>query len=105
MLRKIHLANFRHNDPNLSNFLKDKNGEMFVLDSRGRKRSGDFSDVNDFILLKKTNKALTDFQVADVKHLDPTTLSYRLAHIYSGIKPLRSFIKDSIRKNRPKNTE
>jgi len=105
MLREVHLANFRHNDPNLGNFLRDENGKMFVLDSRGRKRSGNFSDANDFFLLKKINKTLTDFQVSDVEHLDRTTIGYRLAYLYSKIKSARSFIKDNIRKNRPKNTQ
>lgn len=105
MLRKIHLAGFRHNDPNLGNFLIDENDEMFVLDSRGRKRSGHFSDANDFFLLKNINKTLIDFQVSDVKHLDPTTFGYRLALVYSNIKLARSFIKNRIKKNRPKNTQ
>jgi len=105
MLRKIHLAGFRHNDPNLGNFLIDENKEMFVLDSRGRKRSGNFSDANDFFLFKKINKTLTGFQVSDVKHLNTKSFGYRVAFVYSKIKSARSFIKDGVRKNRPKNTE
>jgi hypothetical protein len=105
MLRKIHLGGFRHNDPILNNFLIDEDGEMFVLDSRGRKRSGNFSDANDFFLFKKINKTLTDFQISDVKHLDSTTLGYRLAFVYTKMKSARSFLKDKIRKNRPKNSE
>jgi len=104
-LKKIHEAGFRHNDPNLGNFLIDENDQMFVLDSRGRKRSGHFSDANDFFLLKKINKTLTDFRVSDIKHLDTTTFGYQLALIYSKIKSARSLIKDTIRRNRPKNTE
>lgn len=105
MLKKIHLAGFRHNDPNLGNFLIDDDGEMFVLDSRGRQRSGYFSDANDFFLFKKINKTLTDFQVSDVTHLDTTTWGYRLASVYTNIKSARSFVKSKFKKNRPKNTE
>ncbi|MFQ3247537.1 MAG: hypothetical protein ACI9SP_004194 [Arenicella sp.] len=105
MLRKMHLVGFRHNDPNLGNFLIDENDEMFVLDSRGRKRSGNFSDANDFFLFKKINKTITDFQVSDVEHLDSTTLGYRLAFVYTKIKSARSFLKDKVRKTRSKNTE
>jgi hypothetical protein len=105
MLRKMHLAGFRHNDPNLGNFLIDENDEMFVLDSRGRKRSGNFSDANDFFLFKKINKSLTDFRVSDVEHLDSTTLGYRLAFVYTKFKGVRSMLKDKVRKNRSKNTE
>ncbi len=103
MLRKMHQADFRHNDPNLGNFLIDANGEMFVLDSRGRKRSGNFSDANDFFLLKKINETLTDFQVSDVTHLDSTSVGYQLASIYSKIKSFRSTVKAKFRKEGPKN--
>ena len=105
MLNQIHLAGFRHNDPNLGNFLTDKNGTMFVLDSRGRKRSGNFSDANDYFLFKKINKTLTNFQISDVKHLDSSTFGYRLALVYNKVKLARSYLKDWIYKNRPKNTE
>ena len=104
MLKKIHLAGFRHNDPNLGNFLIDEKGEMFVLDSRGRKRTGNFSDVNDFLLFKKINKTLSDFQLSHVEHLDSTTFGYRLACTYSSIKSVRSMLKDKMRKGRAKNT-
>lgn len=105
MLKKIHSAGFRHNDPNLGNFLKDQNGDMFVLDSRGRKRSGNFSDANDFFLFKKINSTLTNFNVSDVPHLDTSTLGYYTAFIYNKIKSARSAIKARIRKNRKKNNQ
>jgi len=104
MMKKIHSAGFCHNDPHLSNFLKDKNGEMFVLDSRGRKRRGNFSDANDFLLFKSINKTLSDFQVSDLTHLDTKSFVYRLALAYTKFKSARSFVKDKIRKNRTKNT-
>lgn len=105
LLRKMHNKGFRHNDPNLGNFLVDQSGEMFVLDSRGRQRTGNFSDANDFFLLKKINNTLTYFQVSDVDHLDPTSIGYKLASVYTNIKLARSFIKARIRKNRPKNND
>ena len=105
MLRKIHLAGYRHNDPNLGNFLIDNNGQLFVLDSRGRKRTGNFSDANDFFLFKKVNKSLSDFQVSDVKHLDSKSFGYRLAFVYTKLKSARSFIKDRVKKKRPKNND
>lgn len=105
MLKNIHLAKFRHNDPNLGNFLVDESDEMFVLDSRGRKRTGNFSDANDFFLLKKINKTLINFEVRDVAHLNLSSFGYRLALVYNKIKLARSFIKNRVKKNRPKNTE
>lgn len=105
LLRTMHDNGFRHNDPNLGNFLVDNNGEMFLLDSRGRKRTGNFSDANDFFLLKKINKTLTEFRISDVDHLDQTTMGFKLAFAYTKIKSARSFIKDRIRKDRPKNTD
>ena len=105
MLKHIHLAGFRHNDPNLGNFLLDQSGEMFVLDSRGRKRTGYFSDANDFFLFKKINSTLVNFQLSDVSHLDSTTWGYRLAAMYNKIKSARSAIKNKFKKNRPKNTD
>lgn len=105
LLKKIHSKGFRHNDPNLGNFLIGVDGEMFVLDSRGRKRSGNFSDANDYFLFKKINKTLVDFKVTDVSHLDNTTWGYKLASAYTKIRSVRSLLKEKIRKNRPKNTE
>ena len=104
MLRKMHVMGFRHNDPNLGNFLIDDNGEMFLLDSRGRKRLGNFSDANDYFLFKKINKTLTDFQLSDVEHLDSTTLGYKLAYVYTKIKSARTSLKAKLRKARPRNT-
>lgn len=105
MLTKIHRAGFRHNDPNLGNFLIDRNDTMFVLDCRGRKRSGNFSDANDFFLLKKINKSLVNFELSDIPHLDQSSFGYRLAAAYSRAKSLRSTLKDKFRKNRLKNNE
>lgn len=104
-LHKLHTAGFRHSDPNLGNFLIDPNDEMFLLDCKGRKRSGNFSDANDFFLLKKINKTLIDFDVSDVHQLDHYSWGYRLALAYNKVKLARSFIKDRIKKNRPKNTD
>jgi len=105
LLHRLHKAGFRHNDPNLGNFLIDSDDEMFLLDCKGRKRSGNFSDANDFFLLKKINKTLCDFDVNDVHQLDRSSWGFRLAFAYNKVKLARSFIKDRIKKNRPKNTE
>jgi len=105
LLKKMHQFGFRHNDPNLGNFLVDATGEMFLLDSKGRARTGDFSDANDFFLLKKLNKSLIHFQVSDVEHLDQRSLGYRLAKLYTKLKSVRSAVKDKIKKNRAKNTD
>lgn len=104
-LHKLHKAGFRHNDPNLGNFLIDPKDEMFLLDCKGRKRSGNFSDANDFFLLKKINKTLSDFELSDVHQLDRFSWGYRLALAYNKVKLARSFLKDRIKKNRPKNTD
>ncbi len=102
-LHQLHTAGFRHNDPNLGNFLIDSEDEMFMLDCKGRKRSGNFSDANDFFLLKKINKTLSNFKLSDVQHLDRFSWGYRLALAYNKVKHARSFIKDRIKKNRLKN--
>lgn len=105
MLGKIHFAGFRHNDPNLGNFLVDDDGQLFVLDSRGRKRIGQFSDANDFFLFNKINTKLADFNVSDVAHLDSSSLGYRLASVYNKVKSARSFIKAKFRNKRAKNNQ
>jgi len=105
LLHKLHRAGFRHNDPNLGNFMLDENDTMFLIDCRGRKRSGNFSDANDFFLLKKINKTLDNFDIKSIAGLNKASLGYRLALIYNKAKLARSYIKERIRKNRPKNTE
>ncbi len=105
LLHMLHTAGFRHNDPNLGNFLISPDDEMFLLDCKGRKRSGNFSDANDFFLLKKINKTLTNFDVKDVNQLNQDSWGYRLALAYNKVKLARSSIKNWIKKNRPKNTD
>ena len=105
LLNKLHQSGFRHNDPNFGNFLLDEHDTMFLLDCRGRKRSGNFSDANDFFLLKKINKTLVNFKVSDIDQLDQSSFGYRTALAYNKMKLARSFIKDRIKKNRPKNTD
>lgn len=105
LLKKMHELGFRHNDPNLGNFLIDPQGEMFLLDCKGRARIGVFSDANDYFLLKKLNKKLRGFEVSDVAHLNQQSIGFRVAKLYTGIRSARSKIKDAIRKNRPKNTQ
>lgn len=105
LLKKMHELGFRHNDPNLGNFLIDANGEMFLLDCKGRARTGVFSDANDYFLLKKLNKKLCGFEVNDVAHLNQQSVGFRIAKLYTDIRSVRSKIKDAIKRNRPKNTE
>jgi len=105
MLKSIHQAGFCHKDPHLGNFMIDPNNEMFVLDSRGRRRVGNLSDANDFFLLKKINKNLTDFEVSELGHLDTQSIGYKLAALYNTIKSARSAIKARLRKKRPKNND
>lgn len=105
LLTKMHALGFRHNDPNFGNFLIDPEGQMFMLDCKGRARMGTFSDATDYFLLKKVNKKLKGFEVSDVAHLDQRSIGFRLAKLYNGIRSIRSKIKDVIKKNRLKNTE
>jgi len=103
LLSEMHRLGFRHNDPNLGNFLVDHNDDLFMLDTKGRARRGVFSDANDFFLLKKVNPHLAHFELEDVAHLDQLSFGYRLASFYNGLKSLRSKIKDKTKKNRLKN--
>ena len=104
LLKKIHTAGFRHNDPSIGNFFVDPNGEVFTIDLRGRKRLGYFSDTIDFLLLQNLNKQFLEFDFEQLVHLDQTSLGYRCAKFYLKIKSFRSSIKHLIKKNRPKNT-
>lgn len=104
-LSTLHQHGLRHNDPNFGNFLRDADGTLFTLDCKGRKRRGNFTDVYDFILLKRVNKKLVGFELNQVKILNPKSPGYWLAITYTQLKAVRSLVKDAIKRNRPKNTQ
>lgn len=105
-LQAMHKNGLRHNDPNFDNFLRGRDGTLFTIDCKGRKRRGTFTDARDFMLLKILNKhLLLDFKLGDISSLNRLAPGYWLAVIYTTLKAIRSIVKDAIKRNRPKNTD
>jgi len=100
-LKIIHRHGYRHEDPNFDNFLIDANGAMFLIDCRGKRRSGLFSDYYDFILLEGGGK-FKRHEVEKLIDIDPFSIGYWQARIYRGYIDLRTKWKELIGRRRSK---
>ena len=105
LLKAIHQADMQHKDPNLGNFLRAPNGELFLIDCRGRKRQSHFSDTNDYLLLQSLNPSLADFNLAQVSYLQPHSWGYKMAIFYQQYKQVRTRLKHKLKPQRRRNRD
>ena len=100
LLKKLHRGGYQHGDPNFGNFMVDPNGELFLIDCKGKSRSGQFSDCYDFMLLGRGQ--LTPQEIEAITNMDKTSFGYRLAKLYQSYISLRSSLKKKIGRKRSK---
>jgi len=100
LLKKLHSSGYQHGDPNFGNFMVDPSGELFLIDCKGKSRSGRFSDYYDFMLL--TRAGLTDQEIDAAVDMDKASIGYRLAEMYRSYIRLRSSFKTKIGRKRSK---
>lgn len=100
LLKRLHQHGFRHDDPNYGNFLLDQNHDLFLIDCKGRKRVGTFTDNVDFYLLTARNPDVTEAEVQALAKASNNTLGYWLSRCYIGYKNLRNRVKLILRGKR-----
>ncbi len=94
-LSALHRAGFRHEDPHIENFLYD--GEkVFVIDCKGKRRLGSFSDYNDFLLMQQKTEGGLD--VVGRLPLDTSTLMFRAVRAYQSYRSTRHRWKRVLRR-------
>ena len=108
LLQKLHRNGYRHDDPNFGNFLvkqQDKtadtsNEELFLIDCKGKKRLGLFSDYYDFMLLSQRNEGVSMEKLIDKANINTNLLGYKLAEFYAAYKRKRTEFKEKRRARR-----
>ena len=100
ILKKLHSNGYQHGDPNFGNFLVDPDDEIFLIDCKGKSRSGRFSDYYDFMLLGRGK--LSAQEIEAVVEMDKGSLAYRLAKLYQKYINLRSSYKKKVGRKRSK---
>jgi len=100
LLKKLHRGGYQHGDPNFGNFMVGSNDELFLIDCKGKSRSGQFSDYYDFMLLGRGE--LTTQEIETAVDMDKASLGYRLAKLYQSYISLRSSFKKKIGRKRSK---
>ena len=103
LLRNMHSAGFRHDDPTWNNFLRDPSGTLFTIDTKAKPCTGMYHATRDFIALRQAN-CIYDIDIEKLGNLDSSSVGYRTAILYAGYKSIRTKIKDKLKKNRPKNS-
>ena len=101
LLKKIHQHGYQHTDPHFDNFLTDENGELFLIDCKGKSRKGTFSDNYDFFLLLGRS-GFTENEIDTVVNLDKSSWGYRLAKCYMRYIKFRSNYKQKVGRKRSK---
>ena len=100
-LSLLHSHGYRHEDPNFGNFLIDENGTLFLIDCKGKARSGRFSDYYDFLLFEG-RCGFTREEVEALIDVDRSSLAYWQAQFYRGYIRLRTKWKVLMRRKRSK---
>jgi len=100
LLKKLHSNGYQHGDPNFGNFIVSDNGEMFLIDCKGKSRSGEFSDYYDFMLLERGE--FTAKEIEAVVDIDKMSFGYSLAKLYRAYINLRSSYKKKVGRKRSK---
>ncbi|MGM0508321.1 MAG: RIO1 family regulatory kinase/ATPase [Fusobacteriota bacterium] len=93
VLRKIHKLNRLHGDPQFRNFIKDTNGEIFIIDcTLKRNYLGRFSEAFEYIRLERSIGNL-DEKLSFIKG----TGYYKVAYIYDSMWDIFKKIKKKVR--------
>ena len=100
LLDLLHKNGYRHEDPNFGNFMVDPQEKLFLIDCRGKSRSGRFSDYYDFMLLERCG--LNEDEIDAVVAMDKQSMGYRLAKAYRRYIRLRSAYKKMVGRKRSK---
>ena len=93
LLQQLHQNGFRHDDPNFGNFLIDSAGKLFLIDCKGKKRLGYFSDYYDFMLLSQRNEGIPFQELISRANINTSHFGFRLAEFYSSYKRKRTEFK------------
>ncbi len=88
-------AGFRHEDPHIANFLYDGD-KVFVIDCKGKRRLGRFSDYNDFLLLEQKTEGAPD--IARQLRIDTSTPVFRAVRAYQRYRSVRHRWKRRLRR-------
>ena len=97
-LKELHANNYRHTDPTYNNFLINDETGMFLIDCKGRRRMGGFTDNVDYYLMGARNVDTSVEEVNELVQADKTTRGYQLAQFYFGYKSIRQRLKNKFRK-------
>jgi len=99
LLNALHRYGYRHDDPNFGNFLVDDDGQLFLIDCKGKASLGNFSNYYDYILLSERNEGVELEDVLSMAGLDgdDVPLGYRIAQFYALYKEKRTHWKKRIR--------
>jgi len=100
-LQTLHKHGYRHEDPNFGNFLVDDNGVMFLIDCRGKSRSGLYSDYYDYMLLEGAVGCTRD-EIEALVDIDRKSIGYWRAQLYRGYIRGRTMWKSLIGRKRSK---
>ena len=103
ILKRIHSNGHRHNDPNFGNFLRDENGDLFLIDCVLRQRIGSYTDTIDYLLLASINNGVSIEEVEQLVNPNRLLPGYWLAKCLIGYRSIRARIKAKLRPNRIKN--
>ena len=93
ILQRLHSNGFRHDDPNFGNFLIDPNSKLFLIDCKGKKRLGYFSDYYDFMLLSQRNRGVPFSELITAANINTDHIGFRLAKLYASYKRKRTEFK------------
>ncbi len=99
LIDRLHQFGFQHNDPHYENFLSN-DGDISLIDCKGKKRLGNFSDCYDFILLNNYHPEASVDLIKRHAAYKTESLGFQLAKMYKGYKNLRGKLKKKLRKKR-----
>lgn len=101
-LTLLHRHGFRHDDPNFGNFLRGADGQMFLIDCKGKAVGGDFGAHYDFMLLSLRNAGVTSEQVEALRGKTRWSIGRQLASAYGAYINARTALKQVLRRRKSK---
>lgn len=93
LLKALHANGYRHEDPTYGNFLIDPDGEMFLIDCKGKAKGGEFAAYYDYMMLSMNNPGISAEHVEALIEIDRWSPGYQLARLYRGYRNTRSRLK------------